>query len=103
MKKTIYLGLLVSFLSVPVQAKGDIAAGKEKAAACASCHGSNGIATIPGYPSLAGQNEQYLVTAMEEYKSGERTGALATLMRLQMQVLNEQDIENLAAYYASLK
>ncbi len=103
MEKIIYLSLLVSFLSAPVQAKGDLAAGKAKATACASCHGSDGIATIPGYPSLAGQNEQYLVMAMEEYKSGERTGPLATIMRLQMQTLDEQDIENLAAYYASLK
>lgn len=103
MKKMIYLALIASFLSAPVLAKGDIAAGKAKAAVCASCHGSDGIAGIPGYPNLAGQNEQYLVTAMKAYKSGERTGATATIMRLQMQVLNEQDIENLAAYYANMK
>jgi cytochrome c553 len=103
MKKTIYLALIASFLSMPAFAKGDIAAGKAKAAVCASCHGADGITSIPGYPNLAGQNEQYLVTAMKAYKSGERTGATATIMRLQMQVLNNQDIENLAAYYANMK
>ncbi len=106
MKKILCMGLLLGFFSAnafaEAKVKANASAGKAKAAVCASCHGSNGMTTIPGYPNLAGQNEQYLVTAMKAYKSGERTGATATIMKLQMQVLNEQDIKDLAAYYSQM-
>lgn len=103
MKKTILMVLTTAFFSMSVFAEGDANAGAAKAAVCSSCHGANGMSTIPGYPHLAGQNEQYLVSAMKAYKSGERTGATAAIMKMQMQVLNQQDIENLAAYYSQMK
>ena len=81
----------------------DIAAGKSKAALCAACHGTNGMASIPNYPNLAGQNEPYLVAAMKAYKNKERNGGLAAVMQAQAAKLSDTDIENLAAYFASLK
>ena len=83
------------------QAK-DIAAGKAKAeAVCAACHGKDGVTTIdPSYPRLAGQHADYLVVALMEYKSGARKNAI---MASQATGLSKADMENLAAYYASLK
>ncbi len=82
---------------------GDVAAGKAKSAICAACHGADGIAVIPGYPNLRGQNEKYLVSSMKAYKGKQRTGGLAAVMQAQASLLSDTDIENLAAYYASLK
>ncbi|WP_111497023.1 MULTISPECIES: c-type cytochrome [Marinobacter] len=94
--------LAVSVLPVAAQAAGDAEAGKQKAAVCAACHGQDGHAQIPTYPNLAGQNEQYLVTAMKAYKAGQRQGGQAAVMQAQAAALNDQDIANLAAYYANL-
>ncbi len=82
---------------------GDIAAGKAKSAICAACHGADGIAVIPGYPNLKGQSEQYIVSSIKAYKAGQRTGGLAPVMQAQASMLSDDDIANLAAYYASLK
>ena len=82
---------------------GDVAAGKAKSAVCAACHGANGIATIPGYPNLAGQNEQYLVTQLKLFKNGQRTGGQSNIMAPMAAPLTDADIANLAAFYASLK
>ncbi|MGC9492019.1 c-type cytochrome [Vibrio genomosp. F10] len=82
---------------------GDVAAGKAKAAICAACHGADGMAMIPGYPHLKGQNEQYLVSSMKAYKDKQRNGGLAAVMQAQASLLSDEDIANLAAYYSSLK
>ncbi|ELV8593351.1 cytochrome c [Vibrio fluvialis] len=82
---------------------GDATAGKAKSAVCAACHGADGIAVIPGYPNLKGQNEQYIVTAIKAYKNKERNGGLAPVMQAQASMLSDDDIVNLAAYFASLK
>ncbi len=82
---------------------GDIAAGKAKSAVCAACHGADGVAVIPGYPNLKGQSEQYIVSSIKAYKAGQRTGGLAPVMQAQASMLSDDDIANLAAYYASLK
>ncbi|MFM4944966.1 cytochrome c [Aeromonas bivalvium] len=78
----------------------DIEAGKAKAAVCAACHGVDGRAQIPQYPHLAGQNAAYLLKQMSAFKEGSRQ---EPLMAPFMAMLTEADMENLAAYYASLK
>lgn len=79
----------------------DIAKGREKAdAQCAACHGKDGNSPVdPSYPRLAGQHADYLVSALKEYKSGARKNAIMGGMA---KPLDKKDIENLAAYYASL-
>jgi cytochrome c553 len=79
----------------------DRAAGEAKAQAqCAACHGKDGnTPTDPSYPKLAGQYPDYLVQALSDYKGGARKNAI---MAAQVQALSKADIENLAAYYASL-
>ncbi|MBL1418710.1 MAG: cytochrome c [Moritella sp.] len=84
-------------------AGGDIAAGKAKAAVCAACHGAAGISAVPMYPNLAGQKEMYLVNALKAYKTGQRTGGMAPIMAGQAMALSDADINNVAAYFASLK
>ncbi len=79
---------------------GDVAAGKAKSATCAGCHGANGISNVPMYPNLAGQKEQYLVKQMKAFRDGTRTDPTMNAMA---KPLSDADIDNLAAYYASLK
>ncbi len=84
---------------LPVQA-ADIVAGKAKAAACAACHGADGNKVIdPSYPKLAGQHKDFLLRALLDYKSGARKNAI---MAAQASQLSKADMQNLAAYFASL-
>ncbi|GAA5135959.1 c-type cytochrome [Thalassotalea piscium] len=79
---------------------GDIAAGKAKSATCAACHGAEGISAIPMYPNLAGQKEAYLVKQLKDYKSGARKDPVMSAMAMP---LSDEDIANVAAYFASKK
>lgn len=103
--KKLAIGMVIgmSLLGGQAMAAGDVAAGQAKAAVCAACHGADGIAVIPGYPHLKGQNEQYIVTSINAYKNKERNGGLAAVMQAQAAMLSDADIANLAAYYSSLK
>lgn len=98
-----FLGLAALFGTNAAIAAGDAAAGQAKAASCAACHGADGIAAVPAYPSLAGQNEAYLVSATQAYKDKQRQGGMAAIMTVQAANLSEQDIADLAAYYAAMK
>ncbi|CCJ80783.1 cytochrome c554 [Cronobacter dublinensis 1210] len=66
-KQLFWLACLLG-LSLTAQAKGDPAAGEEKAVMCVACHGATGKASAPLYPNLAGQNEAYLEHALQAYK-----------------------------------
>jgi cytochrome c553 len=80
------------------QAAGNAAAGKDKSAVCAGCHGDRGQGIAPN-PALAGKAEADLVKALKDFKSGRVNSVMHGLTAS----LSDQDIENLAAYYASLK
>ncbi|NIP72486.1 MAG: cytochrome c4 [Gammaproteobacteria bacterium] len=90
---------LVAALGVcaSAQAAGDPAAGKEKAAPCAGCHGPDGNSGVPNFPKLAGQHESYLLKQLKEFKSGVRKNQI---MSGQVAGLSEQDMADLAAFYA---
>ena len=90
--------LLLSFSSFAVYA-GDAAAGKAKSVTCAACHGGEGISPTGTWPNLAGQKEEYLVAQMKAFRDGDRENAQMSPM---VANLSDEDIENLAAYYASL-
>jgi cytochrome c553 len=79
---------------------GNVAAGKGKAAACGSCHGEDGNSQDSNFPRLAGQYESYLVKALEDYKSGVRANPMMSSFAA---ALSEQDMKDIAAYYASQK
>lgn len=98
MKIATIASALVLVLASAAAMAGDAAAGKAKSAVCAGCHGGNGVSNNAMYPNLAGQHEQYLVTAIKAYRSGERNNAI---MKPMVSALSDADIENLAAYFAS--
>lgn len=102
--KKVLMGVMVALtmLSGQALAAGDAAAGQVKSAVCAACHGADGVATIPGYPNLKGQNAQYIISSINAYKNKERNGGLAVVMQAQASLLSDDDIANLAAYYSSL-
>lgn len=79
-------------------AQGDQAAGKKAAAACSGCHGNTGVSTNPANPSIAGQDAQYLVVALQAYKDGSRAEGT---MRNAVAKLDESTMKNLAAFYAA--
>jgi cytochrome c553 len=79
-------------------AAGTPEAGKEKAKVCEACHGLDGKSIAPNYPNLAGQHEDYLVKALADYRAGRRTNPIMAPMAAN---LSDQDIEDLAAWYAS--
>lgn len=95
-------GTLALAIAPALATAGDAEAGKAKSAVCAACHGQNGVAQIPMYPNLAGQNETYLVNALNAYRAKQRNGGQAPIMQGQAAALSDADIANLAAYYASL-
>ena len=78
----------------------DAAKGKAKAGMCAGCHGADGKATIPTYPHLAGQNSAYLEKQLKEFRNGTRKDPMMNALAKQ---LSDDDIANLAAYYAQMK
>jgi len=96
--KNLILGLSLLLLSGAATA-ADVAAGKAKAAVCAACHGANGISVIPDYPNLAGQKVKYLQSAIKAYRDGERKNPIMSPMAAG---LTDTDVENIAAYFASL-
>ncbi len=100
--KTI-LTLATLAISLNSFAQADIESGKMKSGMCAGCHGAKGKAFIPTYPNLAGQNEKYLVSALKSYKNKSRNGGQAVIMQGQVASLSDDDIKNLAAYFASIK
>ena len=78
---------------------GDTAAGQKRATACAGCHGDTGISPNDTWPNLAGQHAPYLARILGAYKSGDQKDVAMTPMA---QGLSDADVQNLAAYYASL-
>ena len=69
---------------------------------CQACHGAKGANPIlPQYPKINGQNEAYLISSLQAYRAGQRTGGLATAMTAQAARLTDDEIAKLAAYYAA--
>lgn len=79
------------------QADGSAERGASKAVTCAACHGPDGNSVNPEWPSLAGQHTSYIVNTLQAFKKGERENVL---MSSQVIALSDQDIEDLAAFYA---
>ncbi len=99
--RKILLPLVFAALALPGAAlAGDAAAGKAKSATCAACHGANGISPNDLWPNLAGQKAGYLVKQMKAFRDGQRADPMMAPMAAP---LSDADIEDLAAYYASLK
>ena len=95
---------LFTFLSLSFIASVSFASTEKpaKAAMCEACHGVGGGAPIMDtYPKINGQNKGYLVSAINDYKNGKRTGALSAVMAAQSMSLTDEEIEAIATYYAA--
>ncbi len=80
---------------------GDLMAGKAKAeAACQVCHGLDGRAVVPMAANLSGQQKQYIIAQLEAYRSGRRRHEQMSIIA---KMLDDDDIENLAEWYSSIK
>lgn len=102
MKKLVFLTTLATFslLCNPSLAAGDPDAGKAKAATCVACHGANGISPNDIWPNLAGQKAAYLAKQIKAFRDGIRKDPSMSAM---VANLSDQDAEDLAAYFSSLK
>ncbi|AZE64318.1 c-type cytochrome [Pseudomonas synxantha] len=94
------LGITGAAVAAEGPVKGDATAGQAKAAVCGACHGPDGNSPAPNFPKLAGQGERYLSKQMHDIKDGKRTVLEMTGL---LTNLNDQDLADLAAYFASQK
>lgn len=93
--------LLVAFVSALfLLAAGDPKSGESKVAVCSACHGADGNSVVGLWPSLAGQNEKYLLKQLRLVKSGDR---LIDSMVGLLDNLDDSDLEDISAFYASKK
>lgn len=102
MRLTLFVTLVVIAFSAStslVQA-ADPASGKIKAKACRACHGIDGIARIPIAPHIAGESRIYLQTQLKAFRSGKRENEIMSVITKK---LSDEDIADLAAWYASIK
>jgi cytochrome c553 len=101
MKYKLLVAVLTALLAMigTAQAGGDANAGKEKAATCIGCHGADGKGVAPN-PALAGLKESDIVAKLKAYKSGAKANPV---MKTFASPLSDQDMADLAAYFASLK
>ena len=83
---------------------GNAAAGKQKAAACAACHGADGNKTLDNtYPRLAGQYADYIATQLKAFKDGARANDPNGMMRGVATRLTDREIRAVAEYAAGLR
>lgn len=99
-KVLLLAAMFFAAVTLPASAAGNAEAGKKKAGQCQTCHGMDGISKLPEAPNIAGQNQIYLVKALNDYKSGARKN---DMMGVIMGALTPDDINDLAAYYASIQ
>ncbi len=102
MKSLLKLSLSLLCLTAPTVsiAAGDAALGKSKSALCAACHGADGISATDIWPNLKGQKYAYLVKQIKAFRDGSRQDPS---MQPMVAALSDEDIDNLATYYSSLK
>jgi cytochrome c553 len=94
------LAAMLLFLGGPALA-ADIEAGRARAQqACAVCHGQTGLASAPDAPNLAGQPAFYVASQLRAYRNGSRKHEVMAVIS---KTLSDDDINNLAAWYAAIK
>lgn len=91
------LAAFATFATFAIQA-GDPEAGQAKSVTCAACHGVDGNSVNPEWPTIAGQHANYIVTQLKAYQDGTRNNPMMMGM---VAGLNEQDMKDLAAFYAA--
>ena len=90
--------LIILAASLVTIGAGNADSGKDKVATCAACHGKDGNSMVGLWPSLAGQNVNYLVRQLQHIKSGKRSIIEMTGL---LDNFSTEDLEDIAAFYAS--
>ena len=99
--RKILLPLLLLGFAAGESTAAELAAGKAKAqAVCQTCHGIDGRATLPMAANLSGQQEDYLIIQLKNYRAGKRQHAQMSIIA---GMLSDEDIENVAHWYSSIK
>ncbi|MDP2786506.1 MAG: c-type cytochrome [Pseudomonadota bacterium] len=99
-KFLVALALLGGGLSLASAAPAESPAATAAATVCAGCHGADGNSVATTFPKLAGQQKKYLLKELKDYKNGKR---VSEIMAPFMATLSEDDLAELAAYYAKQK
>lgn len=99
-RRTIAAALALGVMGFGAGAAADPAAGKAKARQCQVCHGYDGIGTNPEVPHIGGESEIYLMAQLEAFRSGERQHRQMSIIA---QALSDEDIRDLADYYALIE
>lgn len=94
-----WLVIVMSLLVSNTYANGDAEAGATKAQVCRACHGVDGNSVVPTFPKLAGQHSTYLKKQLSDFESG---GRVNPIMQPMVSSLSAKDMDDLAAYFASL-
>lgn len=98
--KSVFLAAAGVLLSVGMAQAAPTAAFSAKFGMCFACHGVDGHAILPTYPNLAGQNKDYLVQTLREFRDGTRPNPVMGPMA---KPLSNSDIDQVAMYFADLK
>lgn len=92
--------IILGIAAPSAEAAGNAGAGRRKAMQCAACHGIDGIAKLPNAANIAGESVFYLEKQLKAFRSGERKDENMSVVARD---LTDQDIADLAAWYASLE
>jgi cytochrome c553 len=95
--QTLVAAALLAACGTVLAESGNPEAGHRKSTPCQACHGPQGISVSPAFPNLAGQNVDYIMEALHQYKNGRRKNPI---MQGQVANLSERDIGDLAAYFS---
>jgi cytochrome c553 len=98
-RRPLAVGLLVALATGPAAA-ADLQAGRQKAQACAVCHGPQGLSVTPDAPNLAGQPAIYLAAQLKAYRGGSRKHEVMAVMA---KPLSDDDIDNLSAWFNAIR
>ncbi len=89
---------LLSLIPAVAFSVGNATEGKNKSTVCHACHGATGKSVLPIYPNLGGQQQDYLSKSLHSFRDGSRTNVFMNGFAAS---LSDQDIEDIAAWYAS--
>lgn len=93
-------GLLCASIAAPALSADKISAGAQVAQSCMMCHGENGLSTMPGTPSIAGQSEIYLASQLRQFRDGTRHNEVMNVIAKPM---SDADIDNVSAFFAQFE
>ena len=102
-RKILWISLCTLVGAATADVIPDLNAGRKKSEICAACHSVDGNSTVPAWPKIAGQPEKYLIEQLKEFRKGEKGTRFEANMYGMTQALTDQDIADLAAYFASQK